>query len=70
MEMATKNDNNSFAPYQSNEKVEELIAHVQKKSDIEKYSKLVDEGLDTRLFETNPEEFQRIVDSYKEAMNR
>lgn len=47
--------------YTFNIEVEELLSHMQRQY----YSKLIDKALDEKMHETNPEEFQKLVDTYK-----
>lgn len=47
--------------YTFNPEVEAIIAHTQKNF----YMGLIDKALDERMHETNPEEFQKLVDIYK-----
>jgi len=46
--------------YKFNPDVEALLLHLER----ERYKKLIDEALDNRLFETNPDEFKKLVDAY------
>lgn len=59
----SKHDNNSFAPYKHNQKVEDLINHVYVKFCQER----IDDALDKNLHKTNPEAFQQLVDIYLKA---
>lgn len=65
----SKNDNNSFAPYKHNQEVEEILSNILNKAEFEKYEKLVDKGLEEKLYETNPTAFREIVKAYTEAKN-
>lgn len=59
----TKNDNNSFAPYKHNEDVEMVLENAYLRYIEERMNK----GLETRMWETNLEEFQKLVDLYLET---
>lgn len=61
----SKNDNNSFAPYKYNQAVEDII----KQANIKFLSTKVDNALDEKMYITNPEGFQSIVNRYLEAKN-
>lgn len=59
-------DDKDSSEYVFNEEVESLVLHLEK----EWYKKLIDKGLDDRIFETDPEEFKKIVSLYNECIDK
>jgi len=59
-----KNDNNSFAPYKHNDEVEALVNHMIRTFEVDKAEKDLNEALEAKMWISEPDKFQEIVDKY------